>query len=388
MKIIRKKYSTEFKIWAVKICIEYKSVRRAADKLRINKNSLQHWKNLFREGKLTLLQADDSDLDKKETARLQKELKKIRLERDILQEGAKHINQPRRIIYRFIRENIGRFPVGKMCQIFQVDKSCYYKWLKGLPTSRAERRIFITSEISRIYHWSEGRYGSPRISRELASLGIRVCPSLVRKIMAEQQLRWIAKLKFKRTTFSSPKNPVAENLLNQDFNVSRQNEAWVSDITYIRTAEGWAYLTTVIDLFDRKVIGWSISETLKAIDTSFAALRKAMINRPLVADQILIFHSDRGIQYSCKIFLYALSKKNQIKQSMSRKGNCYDNAVAESFFKTLKTELIYRHKYKNRKQARKSIHDYIENFYNTVRRHSSLGNLTIEEFQNINLIER
>mgnify|MGYP003583692940 FL=1 len=199
--------------------------------------------------------------------------------------------------------------------------------------------------------------------------------------MAEQQLRWIAKLKFKRTTFSSPKNPAAENLLNQDFKASRQNQAWVSDITYIRTAEGWAYLTTVIDLFDRKVIGWTLSETLKAIDTSFEAFRKAMINRPLVSDQTLIFHSDRGIQYSCKIFLHALSKKIQIKQSMSRKGNCYDNAVAESFFKTLKTELVYRHKYKNRKQARKSIHDYIENFYNTVRRHSALGNLTIEEFQ-------
>jgi len=380
MKSTRKRYSTEFKIWAVKTCFDYKSVRRAADKLRINKNSLQHWKNLFRDGNLQ--QTVGSDLDRKETAILQKELKNIRLERDILQEGACLLHQGRRARYLFIKENTGRFPVGKMCRIFQVNPSCYYKWLKGLSTSRAERRIFITSEISRIYHWSEGRYGSPRISRELATLGIKACPSLVRKIMAEQQLRWIRKLKYKRTTLCSPKYPTAENLLNQNFKAKTKNQAWVSDITYIRTTKGWAYLTTVIDLFDRKVIGWSLSRGMKAMDTSVAAFKKALLNRPLLSDQKLIFHSDRGIQYASKIFVYVLSKNSQILQSMSRKGNCYDNAVAESFFKTLKTELVNRDQYKNRKQARKSIHNYIENFYNTVRRHSALGNLTMEEFQN------
>lgn len=385
MKNTRKKYSIDFKTWAVKTSLDYKSVLRAADKLRVNKNSLQHWKNLFRDGKLTLQKTSGSDSDRKEIAGLRKEIKNIRLERDILKVGAGLVNQNRRAIYRFIRENTCKFPVVKMCRIFQVDSSCYYKWLKGLPASRAERRIFITSEISRIYHWSQGRYGSPRITKELAALGIKVCCSLVRKIMAEQQLRWITKLKFKRTTLSYPKYPAAKNLLNQDFKPASQNKAWVSDITYIRTAEGWAYLTTVIDLFDRKVIGWSLSETMKAMDTSIAALRKALLNRPLVSDRKLIFHSDRGIQYACKKFTCILSKNSQILQSMSRKGNCYDNAVAESFFKTLKTELVNRHKYKNRKQARKSIHDYIENFYNTVRRHSALGNLTIDEFHKLHL---
>lgn len=203
--------------------------------------------------------------------------------------------------------------------------------------------------------------------------------------MAELKLLWITKLKFKRTTLSSSIYPAAENLLNQDFKVGRQNEVWVSDITYIRTAEGWAYLTTVIDLFDRKIIGWSLSKTLKSMDTSVAALRKALLNRPLLSNQKLIFHSDRGIQYVCKNFTCLLSKNKQILQSMSRKGNCYDNAVAESFEKTLKTELVCRHKYKNRKQAGKSIHDYIENFYNTVRRHSVLENLTMEEFIGIKI---
>ncbi len=269
-----------------------------------------------------------------------------------------------------------------MCRIFQVDPSCYYKWLKGLPTSRAERRIFIASEILRIYYWSQGRYGSPRITKELSAIGIKVCSSFVRKIMKEQGLRKITKLKFKKTTISSPKYPAAENLLNQNFKVSKQNQVWVTDITYIRTAEGWAYLTAVLDLFDRKVIGWSLSTTMKAADTSIAAFKKALLNRPLLSNQKLIFHSDRGIQFACKDFIYILSKNNQILQSMSRKGNCYDNAVAESFFKSLKTELIYHKKYTTRKKAEKSIFEYIENFYNTSRRHSALENLTIEEFQN------
>lgn len=199
-----------------------------------------------------------------------------------------------------------------MCRIFQVDPSCYYKWIKGLPTSRSVRRALITSEISRIYYWSQGRYGSPRITKELSAIGIKVCSSFVRKIMMEQQLRKITKLKFKRTTISSSKYPVVDNILNQNFKVSQENQVWVSDITYIRTGEGWVYLTIVIDLFDRKVIGWSLSKTMRAIDTSIVAFKKALLNRPLHDQQRLIFHSDRRIQYACKNFVYILSKNNQI----------------------------------------------------------------------------
>lgn len=267
-----------------------------------------------------------------------------------------------------------------MCQVFQVDRSCYYKWLKKIPTSRALRKVYITSEICRIYHSSRGTYGSPRITKELAAIGIKVCRSFVGKIMKEHQLRSILKLKFKKTTISSPKHPVAENSLNQNFKVGRQNEVWASDITYIRTTEGWAYLTIIIDLFDRKVIGWSVSRSMKATDTSISAFKKALLDRPLAGDKNLLFHSDRGIQYTCKDFVRLLAESSQISQSMSRKGNCYDNAVAESFFKTLKAELVYRNKYTTRKEAEESIFDYIKNFYNTRRRHSALGNMTIEEF--------
>lgn len=315
-------------------------------------------------------------------SRLRKEIRNIETERDILKKGSKHLLQERRARYEFIRENAEIFSIEKMCQVFQVDRSCYYKWLKKIPTSRALRKIFITSEICRIYHASRGIYGSPRITKELAVMGIKVCRSFVAKIMQDNSLRSISKLKFKKTTLSSHKHPIVENILNQNFQVERQNEVWISDITYISTTEGWAYLTIIIDLFDRKVIGWSLSKSMKARDTSIAAFKKAQLNRPLVRNRKLLFHSDRGIQYTCKDFVGILTKSNQISQSMSRKGNCYDNAVAESFFKTLKTELIYQHKYETRKLANDSISEYIENFYNIRRRHSALGNLTIEEFQN------
>lgn len=199
--------------------------------------------------------------------------------------------------------------------------------------------------------------------------------------MREHNLRIIVKKKFKKTTNSSHRYPVAENYLNQNFQIKSSKEVWVSDITYIRTRQGSLYLTTVIDLFDRKVIGWSLSETMKVQDTSIAALKMARFHRPLQDHDSLILHSDRGIQYTCTEFTSIVGKN--ITQSMSEKGNCYDNAVAESFFKTLKTESVYQNKYETRDDPKKSVFEYIEAFYNTHRRHSALGNLKIKEYQNL-----
>ncbi|TDX11231.1 IS3 family transposase [Flavobacterium sp. S87F.05.LMB.W.Kidney.N] len=380
MENTRKKWPLEFKICAVTISNQYRSVLTVAQELGISKNSLQHWKKLYKEGKLTLEKKSDLDADQKEIIRLKKEIKNIQIEKDILESSTGIILQKRRLRYKFIMENCDKFPIIKMCKIFKVDSSCFYRWRKDLPTSRAERKIFITSEILRIYHWSQGRYGSIRVTKELSAIGINVSRTYVGKIMLENHLQRVAKLKFKRTTISSPKYP-ADNLLNQEFKVRNQSQVWVSDITYIQTKKGWIYLTAVIDLFDRKVIGWSISKTMKAIDTTIAAFKQALRNRPLIRNQKLIFHSDRGIQYACKAFVYILSKSNQITQSMSRKGNCYDNAVAESFFKTIKSELIYQNQYTSIKKAKTSVTNYIKNFYNTCRRHSALEYLTIEEFQ-------
>ncbi len=382
MERTRKKYTVEYKFFAVGLCVQYGSVARVAEELCISKNSLQHWRRSTQKGTLTIRKASGPDKEKSELSQLRKEAKSAEIERDILKKGAAHLLLGRQERYKFISENTEIFPIGKMCQVFHVNPSCYYKWIKRRQTNRSLCKILIISEIRRIYQVSRCTYGSPRITRELASIGIKVCRSFVAKIMQDNSLRSISKLKFKKTTASNPKHRFADNILNQNFKVKKQNEVWVSDITYIGTEEGWAYLTVIIDLFDRKVIGWSLSKSMRAADTSIIAFKKAQLNRPLKNNQKLLFHSDRGIQYTCKEFTSMLAKTSKVSQSMSRKGNCYDNAVAESFFKTLKTELIYQHKYETRELAKDSISDYIENFYNISRRHSALRNFTIEEFQN------
>lgn len=287
--------------------------------------------------------------------------------------------------FNFIVKHKNEFPVEKMCKVLQVSTSAYYKWLHKIPSKRELRRTMLTQEIHKIYRASRSRYGSPRITKELNMLGIKVSQVLVAKIMRQEHLRSILKKKYKVTTDSSHKYPVVANVLDRVFMVKEENSAWVSDITYIGTKQGWLYLTTVIDLFDRKVIGWALSDTMKANATVIPAFNMAKGNRPIQKNKSLIFHSDRGIQYACEEFTKHLAKHKSVIRSMSRKGNCWDNAVAESFFKTLKTELTYHNKYQTKQEAAVSIFEYIETFYNTKRRHKHLKNLTILEYhQSIN----
>lgn len=270
-----------------------------------------------------------------------------------------------------------------MCNVLKVSTSGYYKWLCRKPSNRAIRNAMLTKEIRSIYLAYKGRYGSPRITKELNMNGIKVSKMLVAKLMKQECLKSIVRKKYKVTTDSSHKYPIVENVLNRGFTVHATNKVWVSDITYINTAQGWTYLTTVIDLSDRKVIGWALSNTMHTRQTSIAAFKMALINRPLKQDQSIIFHSDRGIQYACEEFVTEINQYKNITRSMSRKGNCWDNAVAESFFKTLKTELVYQNKYQTRQQAELSIFEYIETFYNTKRRHKQLNNLTIKEYNQL-----
>lgn len=267
-----------------------------------------------------------------------------------------------------------------MCCVFKLSSSAYYKWVHKISSKREERNTFLAREIHRVYTSSKKRYGSPRITKELKMQGIKASQPLIAKLMRRESLRSIIRKKFKVTTNSSHKYPVVENKLMQNFSVSEYNQVWVSDLTYVRTGEGWLYLTTVLDLFDRKVIGWAMSKSMRAIETVIPALRMAKSNRPVLAEHKLIFHSDRGIQYACDEFVSEFVGNKNIERSMSRKGNCWDNAVAESFFKTLKVELIYQTKYGTRDQAKLSIFEYIEGWYNRTRRHKHLNNLTINEF--------
>lgn len=235
----------------------------------------------------------------------------------------------------------------------------------------------LSQDIKDAYFHAKGRNGSPRLAGDLRALGITVSRTTVARHMQKMGLRSRLSRGFKITTDTSHNYKVASNLLNRNFKQSEPMKACVSDITYISCKDGFLYLTCVIDLFDRKLIGWSISNSLSASATVIPAIRMAHRNRPI--KEGMIFHSDRGIQYACKQTVNLLNYY-RIKQSMSAKGNCWDNAVAESFFKSFKTELIYGAKLKTKAQMRLDVFEYIESWYNHKRRFSALGNLTIDEY--------
>jgi transposase InsO family protein len=273
------------------------------------------------------------------------------------------------------------FPVGKMCSIFQVSRSSFYDWCHYNPSDHDKENRMLLFEIRRIHEQSKASYGSPRITDELKSRGFAVSRPRVARLMKQNSIRAVHAKKFVVTTDSKHYYPVVENKLDRNFSVDQAAKAWVSDITYIKTSTGWLYLTVILDLFDRKVIGWSQSRDMTAQSTVVAAWRMAVGNRP--PSDSLIFHSDRGIQYACNEFAQLITSYKGVETSMSRKGNCWDNAVAESFFKTLKVELVYRCRYHTREDAALSIFEWIETWYNKNRRHSALGNLTINEFENM-----
>lgn len=264
-----------------------------------------------------------------------------------------------------------------MCKVLQVSRSGFYAWLKGKPSKRAIANLKLTEEIQMIFKESRFTYGSPRITLELKSRKLAVSRPRVARLMKKAKIRSVVKKKFRVTTLSDHTYGICENKLNRNFLVKETGKVWVSDITYVKTAQGWLYLTIIMDLADRKIIGWSLGSSLKVKDTVVPAWLMAVGNRPVTGE--LLFHSDRGIHYACDEFKDLLNSHKSVARSMSRKGNCWDNAVAESFFSTLKTELSGP--YKTHAEARRAIFEYIEVFYNRKRRHSSIGYLTPTEFE-------
>lgn len=276
-----------------------------------------------------------------------------------------------------MKEHRGDFAVEKMCKVFEVGRSGFYDWLTRKTSKRAIEREVLTKEIRKIYEESKGRYGSPKITIELNDRSFCVSRPRVARIMRAEGIRSTISKKFRVcTTDSAHGLKISPNLLDRNFNPTTPAKAWVSDITYIRTKEGWLYLTIIMDLYDRKIIGWAMSTTMFASETIIPAWRMAKINRPFIKN--LMFHSDRGVQYACEEFRSELNPE-KVLQSMSRKGNCWDNAVAESFFKILKSETSYR-KYESIRHAKQEIFNFIEIWYNRKRRHASLGYLTPETF--------
>lgn len=280
-------------------------------------------------------------------------------------------------MYRFISDHKKLFAVRTMCRVLGVSVSSYYAWTQRPESNRKQEKRKIMTAIREIHKESRETYGSPRIANALQKRGIQCSRPRTARLMRELGIRAKCAKKFKVTTDSNHNEPIAPNLLGQEFTVETPFEVWTSDLTYIRTATGWQYLTVIMELFNREIIGYSLSNSLKTEMTVNPALDMAVRHRQPPAG--VIFHSDRGVQYASKSFRKKLADYHMI-QSMSGKGNCYDNAVTETFFKTLKTEWIYGRKFRNREELQQSLFDYIQIFYNRKRAHSALGYLAPAEY--------
>ena len=280
--------------------------------------------------------------------------------------------------FAFIKEHLIEFEISVVCEVLEVSRSGYYAWLRRPSSARARRREQLVVSIKRVHEQNRRVYGSPRVCRVLRLAGQRVCENTVADIMKELAIRAKSKKKFvPRTTDSRHGQPVAENRLDRQFNAPLPNQKWAVDITYIPTDQGWLYLAGVMDLCSRRIVGWSMADHMRGELVS-DALKMAIVRR--WPAEGLLHHSDRGVQYVSEDYMHLL-KSFKIEPSMSAKGDCWDNAAMESFWATLKTELVNHEQYATHEQARASIFEYIEVFYNRKRLHSSLGYQSPEAFE-------
>jgi transposase InsO family protein len=280
--------------------------------------------------------------------------------------------------FAFIRDHLTAYPVEVCCRVLEVSRAGYYAWRDRPESPRQARRQVLAARIAVVHQENRGVYGSPRICRTLQAQGAPVCENTVAKVMRELGLCARKKKKFvPQTTASRHDHPIAKNLLDRQFTAEKPNAKWVVDITYIPTNEGWLYLAGVLDLCSRKIVGWSMADHMQW-QLVGDALEMALTQRhPPVG---LLHHSDRGVQYACDDYRKLLTDAG-MDLSMSHKGDCWDNAVMESFWSTLKTELVHHERYATRAAARASIFEYIEVFYNRKRLHSALGYQSPEVFE-------
>jgi len=284
--------------------------------------------------------------------------------------------------FRFIEAEKVAFPVSVLCEVMEVSRSGYYAWVAREPSKRSTENSLITVSIKTIFKQSRETYGSPRVHAELESRGIGVGLNRVARLMRDSGVAVMPKRGYRvSTTRSDPKHPTQKNTLNREFEASGPNEKWVTDVTYVPTEEGWLYLAAMLDLYNREVVGWAVSDcndtelTIRALDSALES------HEP---PEGLLHHSDRGSNYTS--FQYQTELKNHgIECSMSRRADCWDNAVCESFFATLKKELLHRFRYTTRREAAAAIFEYIELFYNRIRKHSTLGFVAPVEYRQLGL---
>ncbi len=278
----------------------------------------------------------------------------------------------------FIQAENAHYPITLLCKVLQVSRSGYYAWARRPESLRAREDRRLTVHIKAIHKQSRGIYGGPRVHAELnKAKGEKCGKHRVARLMRQEGLYGKQRRRFKATTDSNHKKPVAPNILDGNFQVEEPNQVWVGDLTYIRTDEGWLYLAVILDLFSRRIVGWALGARMTR-HLVLEAIRKAVGLR--CPSPGLLHHSDRGSQYASGDYQKELAKHGMV-VSMSRKGCCWDNAVCESFFHSLKTEQVYHCHYRTREEARQDIRNYIEVFYNSWRRHSSLGYTSPAEFE-------
>ena len=279
--------------------------------------------------------------------------------------------------YAWIKQHATDFAVSRLCRLMDVSRSAYYAWLHCSPTTTEKDDQALTKIIVEAFKKSRSTYGTRRLKKVLFRQDRRVSRRRIGRLMRDAKLACKTRRRFKATTISKHHLPVADNHLDRQFAVQQPNQVYAGDITYIHTQEGWLYLAVVIDLFSRQIVGWSMAEHMRTRLVNDALLMAIWKRKPAKG---LLWHTDRGSQYASESHR-ALLKQYGIRQSMSRKGNCWDNAVSESFFHTLKTELIHHQTFRNRDEARLAVFEYIEVFYNRERLHSANGYLSPVDYE-------
>lgn len=387
MTATRRTYDPLFKEKAIKSCHKRGDLIKVEKELGISLSLLSKWRKQYEKFGIESFCGKGNGYlrltpEQQKIIELERKARQSELKYEILEKGSKCFLKGKVMIYKFILSNEKKYSTRKMCRVLGVGQLGYNRW-KNQYISKTQRRIIVLKqEIVSIFNQAKQRYGSSKIALELQNRGYKISPCTVGRYMIQLGLHRKVIRKFQTTTDSNHNYYIAPNLLNRQFTVKRPGMAWVSDITYLPTTKGFLYLTIILDLFDRKIIGWNLSNGMQTKLTTIPAWEMAVTTRKITNE--LIFHSDRGAQYANKSFSKLLDSYSTVKRSMSRKGNHWDNAVAESFFGTLKKELIHRNKLFTPKQMKTEIFEFIETWYNKIRIHSALNYRTIEEFNKIN----
>ncbi|MFZ1067501.1 MAG: IS3 family transposase [Pseudolabrys sp.] len=373
----QRRFTKEFAEEAVRLVqTSGRTQREIAGDLGIGLSTLVRWIGRSRDRHAVDPAAAESDVTA-ELERLRRENEILRQERDILKKATAFFAGGKSMRFALIDGAKAAFPVHRLCCVLGVSQSGYFAWRGRLACHRQRDDMVLLAHVRSAFALSNSTYGSPRMTRELRDIGLVVGRRRIARLMRDNGLQARQKRRFKRTTDSHHAWPVAPNLLDQDFTATGPDKKWGADISYVWTREGWLYLAVVIDLFARRVVGWATGDRLHR-DLALSALRKSLTMRRPAAG--LVHHSDRGSQY-CSIDYQAELRKHGIMISMSGKGNCYDNAMVETFFKTLKSELVWRTVFYTRQEADQAIGRYIDGFYNPVRRHSALDFTSPAQFE-------